>query len=46
MDARLAGRPPIGEDDVVAVARLLAGWDGDLMTLLEGRRDARREPAG
>ena len=46
MDARLAGRPAIGEDDVAAVARLLAAWDGDLRTLLEGRRDAPPEPAG
>jgi hypothetical protein len=46
VDARLAGRPAIGEDDVVAVARLLATWDGDLRTLLEGRRDGPPEPAG
>ena len=45
VDARLAGRPAIGEDDVRAVARLLAEWDGDLRTLLEGRRDAPPEPA-
>ena len=45
VDARLAGRPAIGEDDVRAVARLLAGWDGDLRTLLEGRRDPPPEPA-
>ena len=44
-EARLAGRPPIGEDDVLAVAHLLAGWDGDLRTLLEGRGDAPPEPA-
>ena len=43
---RRPGGPPIDEDDVRAVARLLAAWDGDLTTLLEGRRDAPPEPAG
>src|SRR5262245_60017324 len=27
-ETRLAGRPPLDEADVVAVARLLAGWQG------------------
>jgi hypothetical protein len=45
VDARTAGRPVIDEDDVRAVARLLAGWDGDLRTLLESRDDAPPEPA-
>ena len=38
-------RPPIEPDDVVAVRRLLAGWQGDLRSLLDGRGDAPRELA-
>lgn len=38
-EARLAGRPPLDEADVVAVARLLAGWQGDLRSLLDRGRD-------
>jgi DNA-directed RNA polymerase subunit RPC12/RpoP len=34
-DARLAGRPPIDRVDVVAMRRFLAGWHGDLRSLLE-----------
>lgn len=45
-EARLAGRPPIDEGDVRAVARLLAGWEGDLRSLVEGRGDAPSERAG
>jgi hypothetical protein len=45
-EARLAGRPPIDEGDVLAVARLLAGWEGDLRSLVEGRGDAPAERAG
>ena len=32
-------------DDVTAVRRLLAGWEGYLRSLLDGRDDAPREPA-
>jgi hypothetical protein len=39
-------RPPIDTDDVLAVGRLLAAWDGDLRTLVEGRGDAPVERAG
>ena len=42
-EARLASRPPIDEADVLAVARLLAAWDGDLRT---PRRGPRRRPRG
>ena len=45
-EARLASRPPIDEADVLAVARLLAAWDGDLRTLVEGRGDGPAERAG
>jgi hypothetical protein len=38
-EARLASRPPVDDADVAAVARLLAGWDGDLRSLLERHRD-------
>ncbi len=33
-EARLAGLPAIDQDDVLAVARFLAGWRGDLRSLL------------
>jgi len=33
-EARLAGSPPLAEDDVLAMHRFLAGWDGDLRTLV------------
>lgn len=39
-------RPPIDEDDVLAMGRLLAAWNGDLRTLVEGRGDAPLERAG
>jgi hypothetical protein len=32
--ARLASRGPVGEDDLLAMHRLLEGWTGDLRTLL------------
>ena len=32
--ARVASRPPVGEDDLLAMHRLLEGWSGDLRTLL------------
>lgn len=35
-DARLAGEPPLAEDDVAAMRRFLDGWRGDLHTLLGG----------
>ena len=38
--------PPIDDDDVLAVGRLLAAWQGDLRTLVEGRGDAPTERAG
>jgi hypothetical protein len=40
---RAAVRPPIALDDVVAVRHLLAGWQGDLRGLVEGRGVAPRE---
>jgi hypothetical protein len=33
--ARVASRPPLSEDDVVAMHRFLDGWAGDLRTLLD-----------
>jgi hypothetical protein len=33
--ARLATMPPIGEDDLLAMHRLLDGWTGDLRALVE-----------
>jgi hypothetical protein len=39
-EARLAARPALDEDDVLAVARLLDGWQGDLRSLLAGRDHA------
>ena len=32
--ARLASRPPVGEDDLIAMHRFLDGWTGDLRSLL------------
>ncbi len=44
-EARPAGAPALDEDDVVAMSRFLAGWRGDLRTLLDGSPgDADREP--
>ena len=34
--ARAASRPPLSEDDVVAMHRFLAEWEGDLHELLDG----------
>jgi hypothetical protein len=39
--ARLASRPPIGEDDLLAMHRLLDGWTGDLRSLVDGDADGR-----
>ena len=39
--ARLASRPPIGEDDLLAMHRLLDGWTGDLRSLVGGDADGR-----
>ncbi len=39
-DARLAGGPPVDRDDVRAMRRFLAGWDGDLRSLLESHGGA------
>jgi len=33
--ARMASRPPVSEDDVVAMHRFLADWTGDLHALLD-----------
>jgi hypothetical protein len=33
-EARLAGRPPVSWDDVRAMGSLLAGWTGDLRSLV------------
>jgi hypothetical protein len=33
--ARLASRPPVGEDDLLAMHRFLDGWSGDLRSLLD-----------
>jgi hypothetical protein len=38
-EARLAGVPPLGDEDVAAMARFLEGWQGDLRTLLDRRSD-------
>ena len=35
-EARLAGSPAMAEGDVAAMHRFLAGWDGDLRSLLGG----------
>jgi hypothetical protein len=40
-EARLAGRPPLDEADVVAMRRFLAAWEGDLRSLVRDRRDRR-----
>jgi DNA-directed RNA polymerase subunit RPC12/RpoP len=34
-EAGLSGGPPVSEDDVRAMRRLLADWDGDLRSLLD-----------
>ena len=36
--ARLASRPPVGEEDLIAMHRLLDGWSGDLRSLLGEER--------
>jgi hypothetical protein len=36
MEARLVGTPALDEADVTAMRRFLAGWTGDLRTLLGG----------
>ena len=38
-EARLAGAPPLGQEDVAAMARFLEGWQGDLRSLLDRRPD-------
>jgi len=35
-DARRAGQPPMTWDDVAAMRALLAGWSGDLRSLVRG----------
>ena len=35
-EARLAGAPALDEADVAAMGRFLAGWTGDLRSLLDG----------
>ena len=39
--ARVASRPAVGEDDLIAMHRLLEGWTGDLRTLLGDDRTGR-----
>ncbi len=34
-EAGLSGGPPVSEEDVHSMRRLLAGWEGDLRSLLE-----------
>src|SRR3954470_10456709 len=41
--ARVASRPPVSEDDLFAVHRLLEGWSGDVRTLL-GEDAGQRRP--
>lgn len=36
-EARLAGAPALDEDDVTAMGRFLAGWGGDLRSLIDGQ---------
>jgi hypothetical protein len=38
-EARLAGRPPVDETDVLAMHLFLAGWEGDLRSLLDRSDD-------
>ena len=38
-EARLAGVPPLDDEDVAAMARFLEGWHGDLHSLLDPRTD-------
>ncbi len=45
-EARLAGRPPLGDADVASMHRFLATWDGDLRTLLEGPDESPQAGAG
>jgi predicted RNA-binding Zn-ribbon protein involved in translation (DUF1610 family) len=35
-EARLAGAPAMDEEDVAAMGRFLASWEGDLHSLLDG----------
>jgi DNA-directed RNA polymerase subunit RPC12/RpoP len=37
----LAGPPPVSEEDVRAMRRLLDGWEGDLRSLLDTRGGSR-----
>ncbi len=34
-EARISGRPAVSLDDVRTMRRFLAGWDGDLRSLLD-----------
>lgn len=34
-EARLAGSPPVGLEDVVAMRRFLARWHGDVRSMLD-----------
>jgi hypothetical protein len=38
-EARLAGAPPLADEDVAAMARFLDGWQGDLRTLVDRGSD-------
>jgi hypothetical protein len=44
-EARLAGAPPLGAEDVAAMAHFLEGWHGDLLTLLSRPSDGPRARA-
>jgi len=43
-EARLAGAPALDEEDVAAMGRFLAGWQGDLRSLLDGTGGAGAGP--
>ena len=43
--ARLASRPPVSEDDLIAMHRVLDGWTGDLRSLLGEDRPGDGGPA-
>jgi DNA-directed RNA polymerase subunit RPC12/RpoP len=45
-EARLAGAPALGQEDVAAMGRFLSGWQGDLRTLLDGGPTGRPDGEG
>lgn len=44
-EARLSGRPPVSEDDVVRMRRFLDGWQGDLRSLVDDAGGAHGDSA-